>query len=150
GREHRILRGHTDEVFAVSFHTDGTRLASAGKDRSIWLWDLARDEGVARLPGHTDYVWSLAFNPAGTTLVSGSGDRTVRLWDPGPLAQRYQARREAEALRPDAERLVARLIAELHEPDRVVAQLRTDKTLSAAQRHAAMRALMRWSQGKNS
>jgi WD40 repeat protein len=34
------LRGHTEEVFAVPFHPDGTRLASAGRDRSIWLWDL--------------------------------------------------------------------------------------------------------------
>jgi hypothetical protein len=62
---------------------------------------------VARLPGHTSYVMSLAFSPDGATLVSGSGDSTVRLWDTEPLKKRYRARREAETLRPDAERLVA-------------------------------------------
>src|SRR5262249_49037990 len=102
----RVLRGHTDEVFAVAFHPGGTRLASAGRDRAVWLWDLARGEDVARLQGHTSYVWSLAFSPDGKTLVSGSGDGTVRLWDTAPLNNRYQARREAAALQPEAERLV--------------------------------------------
>ncbi len=63
---------------------------------------------MARLQGHTSYVWSLAFSPDGATLASGSGDFTVRLWDTAPLKVRYQARREAEALRPEAERLVER------------------------------------------
>src|SRR5262249_40550110 len=104
----RVLRGHTDEVFAAAFHPDGRRLATAGRDRAIGLWDLARGEEVARLPGHTSYVWSLAFSPDGQSLVSGSGDFTVRLWDTAPLRARYQARREAAALRPEAERLVPR------------------------------------------
>jgi WD40 repeat protein len=58
-----VLRGHTDEVFAAAFHPDGTRLATAGRDRAILLWDLTRREEVARLQGHTSYFWSLAFTP---------------------------------------------------------------------------------------
>jgi WD40 repeat protein len=101
-RQHkcRVLRGHTDEVFAAAFHPDGRRLATGGRDRAVWLWDLERDEEVARLGGHTSFIWSLAFSRDGATLVSGSGDATVRLWDTEPLRTRYQARREAAALRP--------------------------------------------------
>jgi eukaryotic-like serine/threonine-protein kinase len=147
GREDRVtgcqvLRGHSDEVFAVAFHPDGRRLATAGRDQAIWVWDLARGEEVARLPGHTSYVWSLAFSPDGKTLASGSGDTTVRLWDTEPLRVRYQARREAEALRPEAERLVERLFRELKDASKVVAALRADPSLGEPQRHAALRAVL--------
>jgi WD40 repeat protein/predicted Ser/Thr protein kinase len=139
----QVLHGHTDAVFAAAFHPDGTRLATAGRDQAIWLWDLARGVEVARLPGHTDYVWSLAWSPDGTTLASGSGDHTVRLWDTAPLKTRYQARRETEAARPEATRLVERLFAELGEPDRVASRLRTDTALSDALRRAALQEVLR-------
>jgi hypothetical protein len=138
-----VLIGHTDEVFAAAFHPDGKRLASAGRDRAIWLWDLATGQEVARLEGHTNYVFSLAFSPDGSSLASGSGDVTVRIWDTEPPARRQKARREAEALRPEAESVVARLLAELREPDQVVARLRADRTLSEPLRRAAVRAVMR-------
>jgi WD40 repeat protein len=140
------LNGHTDEVLAAVFHPDGTRVASAGRDQAIWLWDMTAAEEekvVARLQGHTDYVFSLTFGPDGKTLVSGSGDTTVRLWDTEPLAKRYQARREAEGPRPEAERPVARLFAELREPAPVVARLRADSALGDPLRRAALRAVMR-------
>jgi WD40 repeat protein/predicted Ser/Thr protein kinase len=145
-RKCRLLSGHTDEVFAVAFHRDGKRLATAGRDRAVWLWDLERGEDVARLPGHTSYVWSLAFSPDGSTLVSGSGDSTVRLWDTAPLKTRNQARHEAERLRPEAEGLVERLWRQKNNPDEVVDALRTDRTLSEPLRHAALRDVLRRAQ----
>jgi WD40 repeat protein len=139
----RMLSGHTDEVFAVAFHPGGARLASAGRDRAVWLWDLVKAQEVVRLQGHTSYVWSLAFSPDGKTLVSGSGDSTVRLWDTAPLTTRYAARREAEALRPEAERLVQRLFAEKKEAGAVAAALRADSAVGEPLRRAALRVLMR-------
>jgi WD40 repeat protein len=141
-----VLNGHTNDVFAAVFHPDGTRIASTGRDRAIWLWDVAttgEEKVVARLQGHANYVFSLAFSPDGKTLVSGSGDGTVRLWDTEPLAKRYQARREAEEPLPEAERLVARLFAELREPAPVVARLRADSALGDPLRRAALRVVMR-------
>jgi eukaryotic-like serine/threonine-protein kinase len=137
-----VLTGHLDQVYTAVFHPDGKRLASGGRDRAVWLWDLTTCQDVARLEGHTNYVFSLAFSPDGTRLASGSGDGTVRIWDTAPPARRYKTRREAEALRPEADRLVARLFAELREPAEVVARLRADENLSDALRSAAFRAVM--------
>jgi tricorn protease-like protein len=142
----RELRGHTDEVFAVAFHPDGRRLATGGRDQAVWLWDLERGEEVARLQAHTSFVWSLAWSPDGNTLVSGSGDSTVRLWDTEPLRNRYQARREAEALRPEAERLVKQLRRQKNNLDEVVEALRADGALSEPLRQAALREVLRQAQ----
>jgi hypothetical protein len=75
--------------------------------------------------------------------VSGSGDSTVRLLDTKPLARRQKDRRESEALRPEAERLVECLFAELRDPDQVFAHLRADETLSGSMRQAALREVIR-------
>src|SRR5262249_53729628 len=102
GRACHVLRGHTDEVFAAAFHPDGKRLAPAGRDRAIWVWDLETWQDVVRLQGQTSHVWSLAFSAEGPRRVAGSGDGTVRLWDTEPRRERSRARRAAEALRQEA------------------------------------------------
>jgi WD40 repeat protein len=143
GRCLRVFKGHTDEVFTAVFHPDGRRIASGGRDRAVWLWDPASGQEVAHLPGHTSYIWSLAFSPDGKTLVSGSGDSTVRLWDTEPLRVRYQARREAAALRPEADRLVEQMLRQKNDPAAVVEALRADPALSKPLREAALRAVLR-------
>jgi WD40 repeat protein/tRNA A-37 threonylcarbamoyl transferase component Bud32 len=141
--ECRVLPGHTDVIYSVAFHPDGTRLASAARDGVVWLWDVARGEEVVRLRGQHSFVETLAFSPDGATLASGYGDATVRLWDTAPLKTRYQARRQAAAWRPEAERLVEQLWREKHDSAKVVAALRADRALSEALRHAAWRAVLR-------
>jgi WD40 repeat protein/predicted Ser/Thr protein kinase len=137
------LSGHADEVFAAVFHPYESRIASGGRDRLVRLWDAATGEELVRLPGHSDYVFSLAFSPDGKTLVSSSGDTTLRVWDTEPLRERYQARREAAALRPEAERLVAKLWRPGIDPGKVVETLRADRALREPLRHAALRDVLR-------
>jgi WD40 repeat protein/serine/threonine protein kinase len=142
----RVFEGHTDAVFTAVFHPNGRRIASGGRDRAVWLWDPASGQEVAHLAGHTSYIWSLAFSPDGQTLVSGSGDSTVRLWDTEPLHVRYQARREAAALRPEAERLIGQLWREKNDASAVVEALRADGALSEPLRQAALHAVLRRAQ----
>lgn len=58
----------------------GGRLAVAGFDGSITVWDALGEGDAVVLTGHGEAVTALHALDAGT-LVSGSRDRTVRVWD---------------------------------------------------------------------
>jgi WD40 repeat protein len=79
-----MLRGHSDDVYAVAFSPDehGLWLATAGADSAVKVWDShAGGPPVRTFRGHTGLVTSLAFTPDGKRLVSGSRDHTVKVWD---------------------------------------------------------------------
>lgn len=76
-----LLGGHKNWVVALAFSPDGKRLASAGGDHTIRVWDLSTRKQVRLFQGHHDQVWGVAFLPDGHTLVTTGRDGSVRLWD---------------------------------------------------------------------
>jgi WD40 repeat protein len=69
------------DTLAVAFGPDGQRLASAGADGTVLLWDVATGALRRRLAGHQDQVRALAFSPRGDRLASVSADGTALVWD---------------------------------------------------------------------
>src|SRR5437763_17171692 len=73
-------------VYAVSHYDfalspDGTRLASAGSNTLVTIWEV---EGLAPprlLRGHRSLVYGVAWSPDGRFLASSGLDNAVRLWD---------------------------------------------------------------------
>ncbi len=59
----------------------GDRLAVAGPENTVELWDVVRRERRQVLRGHPGPVAALTFSADGRLLAS-AGDRTVRIWDP--------------------------------------------------------------------
>jgi WD40 repeat protein len=72
--------GHVGWVGAVVF-SHGMRLASAGQDGTVRVWDAESGDELLRLTGHDDWVHAVAFSPDGARLASAGQDGTVRVWD---------------------------------------------------------------------
>lgn len=80
--EVRTFEGHTADVFAVEFSPDGQTLATASKDGTARIWDVASGNVLHTLDGHSSEVTCVAFSPDGTRLATGSEDLQIILWDP--------------------------------------------------------------------
>ena len=78
----QTMRDHTDSVFRCCFDRDGSTLATASKDGTVWLYS-ARPDGLERmrsLSGHMGPVLGLSFHPGGRLIASGSCDSNVVMW----------------------------------------------------------------------
>lgn len=78
-----LLTGHDGEILVSKFHPSGTAIASAGSDRSIFLWSTRGDcENYAILKAvHSNSILDLQYSMDGRRLFSCSADKTVIIWD---------------------------------------------------------------------
>jgi WD40 repeat protein/serine/threonine protein kinase len=67
------LSGHQGSVWSADFSPDGTRIATAGADHTVRLWDAQTGEPLRILYGHGAEVTRVAFSRDGTRLASISG-----------------------------------------------------------------------------
>lgn len=93
------LRTHKDYVKALAYAKDREQVASAGLDKSIYLWDVttltaltASNNTVttSSLVGNKESIYSLAMNPSGSVIVSGSTEKALRFWDPRTCAKLFK------------------------------------------------------------
>lgn len=75
------LKGHSDEVWCLRFSNDGSKLASASKDKVVLIWDSYTHQLLKRLLDHEREVTNLAWSPDDSKLISCSMDQKARLWD---------------------------------------------------------------------
>ncbi|HEY7123921.1 MAG TPA: WD40 repeat domain-containing protein [Ktedonobacterales bacterium] len=84
-----VYRGHADLVEAVSWASDGKRIASASGDGTVQIWDALTGARLLTYRGHAtialDVVWSpdgKQIASAGFTREMGSDSSGVHIWNP--------------------------------------------------------------------
>src|SRR6266705_195899 len=104
--------GHTNWVWSVVWSPDGTRIASAGGDKTVQVWNSADGQHMYTYRGHTGNVYSVAWSPDGRLIASASSDGTVQIWFPsnGNLLytiRLYNTTMWSVAWSPDGKRIAA-------------------------------------------
>jgi WD40 repeat protein len=78
------LSEHKMIVMSLSISSDGSRIVSGSRDRTMRVWDGRTFDEVG-VCEHEDEVNSVAFSPDGSLIASGTDGCTVWIWNAGSL-----------------------------------------------------------------
>eukprot|EP01063_Lacrimia_lanifica_P011425 TRINITY_DN18208_c0_g1_i1.p1 TRINITY_DN18208_c0_g1~~TRINITY_DN18208_c0_g1_i1.p1 ORF type:complete len:882 (+),score=384.82 TRINITY_DN18208_c0_g1_i1:88-2733(+) len=105
-----LLTGHSDVVLTLSTSPCRKYLASAGKDRTVRVWDLPKRRCLAILTGHSSDVTAVRFacpvesSSAAPVLLSASADLSVKVWNLKDVMggeKRYTRLQQQQGVPPD-------------------------------------------------
>lgn len=82
GLEKMVLKGHGAAVSGVVFSPDGQRLATAGREPIVRVWDLTTGQGLLVLNDFGEFN-GIAFSPDGKKIAAASSNGFVRVWTDG-------------------------------------------------------------------
>jgi WD40 repeat protein len=74
------LPGHRQLVTSLLISSDGVRIVSGSRDRTVRVWDGQTFEEIG-ICEHEDAVNSVAFSPDSSLIASGLTDGTVWIWN---------------------------------------------------------------------
>jgi WD40 repeat protein len=70
-----------DVMLSVAFDSNGNRLAAAGADNSIRIFNVTNGLEELVIEQHSDWVMDVGFSSDGNYVASASRDKTARVFD---------------------------------------------------------------------
>ncbi|KAI8888261.1 WD40 repeat-like protein, partial [Backusella circina FSU 941] len=94
------LTGHKGTVNSVRYNKSGQYCLSAGRDRSVCLWNPTTGLLLHKYNGHGRDVHAVSASPDNGKIASGGADRQVLVWDvtSGEIMRRYTAHWEESSV----------------------------------------------------
>jgi tetratricopeptide (TPR) repeat protein len=80
---------------------DGQRLASAGDDQTVKIWDSVNGKQMFALQGRGGPIRSVAFSPDGQRLASGGEGGYINLWETKSVSSEIQQCRATNSMVAD-------------------------------------------------
>ncbi|XP_076655099.1 chromatin assembly factor 1, p105 subunit [Halictus rubicundus] len=77
----KVLRGHLEDVYDISWSPDSNMLVSGSVDNTAILWDIYKGRSTAILAEHKGFVQGVSWDPCNQYICTISTDRTCRLFD---------------------------------------------------------------------
>jgi WD40 repeat protein len=87
-------------VHGIAFSADGGRLATAGGDGAVRIWDSRTGKLLREVGRHEGFACSVAFHPRGDHLASVGADGLVKVWDLTADDHRPVFERPCDAVHP--------------------------------------------------
>ncbi len=75
------LKGHQEEITAVTVSPDERYCISGGDRGELKLWDLKDCKEIGRLERHTSEITALSVTPDNRYALSATDDGSIRVWD---------------------------------------------------------------------
>ena len=77
-----LLTGHTDEVYSLAFSSDGKYLASGGKDKKLFIWQVSEKcPNLGFSQNHKKSITDIKFTFDNEKVLTCSADNTLNLID---------------------------------------------------------------------
>ena len=78
--QHKVLRGHLEDVVDICWSADGLFLVSGSVDNESIIWDVTKGAKVHMLSGHKNWVQGVSYDPLNDFVATISADRSLRIF----------------------------------------------------------------------
>lgn len=77
----KVLRGHMEDVYDLSWSPNSLNLISGSVDNTAMVWDVLKGKSLSILSDHKGFVQGVAWDPLNQYLATLSTDRYFRVFD---------------------------------------------------------------------